>query len=297
MRQRKPEGFTLIELLVVIAIIAILSAILFPVFAKARESARKVTSISNLKQIGGAILMYQQDYEECYPLATDSFTRTNPDHFYTWQDSIQPYLKNWAITIDPGSVHSDPDPLSFHPQTANYGVMPRAEAFGLSWFTDRYWNGGSPANRTGGVPTRYNGVFGLASDGAYGVAQPANVGGASAAQLQRPTEFALVFSAGNWDAWIGANGPTRQNLGSCAMWFNTTPGDFMPAIQYGAIPRYSRAQDGTQWPECRPYPATGQVATVFADGHAKAVRITEFYKPEAATEPGGEPFYRSLWPF
>src|SRR5438270_8287108 len=61
------RGFTLIELLVVIAIIAIIAAILFPVFAQAREKARQATCVSNMKQIGTALTMYQQDYDETYP--------------------------------------------------------------------------------------------------------------------------------------------------------------------------------------------------------------------------------------
>ena len=63
----KRRGFTLIELLVVIAIIAILAAILFPVFAQAREKARAATCVSNLKQIGNAMMMYVQDYDERLP--------------------------------------------------------------------------------------------------------------------------------------------------------------------------------------------------------------------------------------
>src|SRR6201987_4966907 len=62
------KGFPLIELLVVIAIIAILAAILFPVFAQAREKARQATCISNLKQLGAACMMYAQDYDESYPM-------------------------------------------------------------------------------------------------------------------------------------------------------------------------------------------------------------------------------------
>src|SRR5687768_4270631 len=65
--QRRRPGFTLIELLVVIAIIAILAAILFPVFAQAREAARKTSCVSNLRQIGVGILMYSQDYDEEFP--------------------------------------------------------------------------------------------------------------------------------------------------------------------------------------------------------------------------------------
>src|SRR5437660_2414766 len=66
-RRRRPTGFTLVELLVVIAVIAILAGILFPVFAKARSSARKSTALSNLKQIGAALHMYTADYDDHLP--------------------------------------------------------------------------------------------------------------------------------------------------------------------------------------------------------------------------------------
>jgi prepilin-type N-terminal cleavage/methylation domain-containing protein/prepilin-type processing-associated H-X9-DG protein len=91
------SGFTLIELLVVIAIIAILASILFPVFARARENARRASCQSNLKQIALGVFMYNQDYDEKLPQVNgdpNSATSGNP---YGWADALQPYLKSTQI--------------------------------------------------------------------------------------------------------------------------------------------------------------------------------------------------------
>ena len=92
MRMRR--GFTLIELLVVIAIIAILAAILFPVFARARENARKSNCQSNLKQIGLGVLQYTQDYDEQLPFL---YAASTPTAGRWWYDTIQPYMKNTQV--------------------------------------------------------------------------------------------------------------------------------------------------------------------------------------------------------
>ena len=98
------KAFTLIELLVVIAIIAILAAILFPAFARARENARRASCQSNLKQIGLALFQYAQDYDETLPIGLDS----SPGSFWgaSWVGRVQPYIKSGQVFTCPSDTTS-----------------------------------------------------------------------------------------------------------------------------------------------------------------------------------------------
>ncbi len=114
------RGFTLIELLVVIAIIAILAAILFPVFARAREKARQSSCMNNLKQIGLATMMYVQDYDEMFPI--DWYRAQSADTCHTWcamtlptLESINAYVKNRQIWVCPNDKTRDPWTSSMTP--------------------------------------------------------------------------------------------------------------------------------------------------------------------------------------
>ena len=105
---RVKRGFTLIELLVVIAIIAILAAILFPVFQKVRENARRTQGLSNAKQLGLGILQYTQDTDEKMPLAGHTENETSPNYEHSeWQEAIYPFVKSDGVYKDP----DDPTPV------------------------------------------------------------------------------------------------------------------------------------------------------------------------------------------
>jgi len=116
-RKKVVSGFTLIELLVVIAIIAILASILFPVFARARENARRSSCLNNLKQIGLGVMMYVQDYDETYPhcYLTNSVDGTTK----YWTDMLEPYIKNTQVFICPSNANLSSGPPLYNGQ---YGV-------------------------------------------------------------------------------------------------------------------------------------------------------------------------------
>src|SRR5947209_52061 len=110
-RSRK-AAFTLIELLVVIAIVAILAALLFPVFAQARERARMTGCVSNMRQIGSALMMYAQDYDETLPYIRFHGAGPCPkgSHCFVWKNAIRPYLKSLDILACPSNPYARTQP-------------------------------------------------------------------------------------------------------------------------------------------------------------------------------------------
>ena len=141
------KAFTLIELLVVIAIIAILAAILFPVFAQAKLAAKKTSSLSNTKQVTLSAIMYGGDYDDYLPLCvsgswqgieTPKVTSALPTHAQTWVGIVQPYIKSLGLMVDPGMG----DQQQYFGSGANawYGNQDRFSQYGYNYlFLSPWW--------------------------------------------------------------------------------------------------------------------------------------------------------------
>jgi prepilin-type N-terminal cleavage/methylation domain-containing protein/prepilin-type processing-associated H-X9-DG protein len=266
MKSRRYTGFTLIELLVVIAIIAILAAILFPVFAQAREKARQATCISNNKQIGLAIMMYVQDYDETYP-RSQWFEVPNPSGGGTgqhlWSHDVRPYIKNgneWGA----GGVFECPS----HPrktQNNHRGVHERV--------MQDCW---TPCTRPG----------------------------TTLAAIDTPADLALVMDKGantyswSWhmfitDGWAWAAGHDNA-------WSQYPDGVWRPnrnagGFKYTAAPGILPDTDppaGDVWPgwpnpAIMPrFPHTNTAVVVFADGHVKAMQKGRLNWQDHIYQPG-----------
>jgi len=134
----KRQGFTLIELLVVVTIISILAAILFPVFARARENARRASCMSNLKQFGLGIMMYVQDYDEYYPFRRIAVPTSTPaadypggrwtSGYFYWQQTIYPYVKSKQIFVCPSEGYSADAPYIGNYGANSFVLMPESGA-------------------------------------------------------------------------------------------------------------------------------------------------------------------------
>ena len=136
----RTSAFTLIELLVVIAIIAILAAILFPVFAQAREKARQTSCLSNIKQIGLGLMMYMQDADGTYPphLMLNVPSTTGGITHATWPQFVQPNIKNRGVFSCPSAGDGPTlNELSF--TSANYAASQTAVTYGMNYWLNSYY--------------------------------------------------------------------------------------------------------------------------------------------------------------
>ena len=238
------RGFTLIELLVVIAIIAILAAILFPAFAKARESARRASCASNLKQIGISLLQYTQEYDE--KLVRASYGIPPGDQYgdnqsyasvWKWMDAIYPYIKSEAVFNCPSDANSNTTPYLYNQPGVGNSTGGGTFKFGSYAINCSAYAGPPIGERTG--PSY-------------------NAGDTSLASLQDP--------AGTlWIADKEADGsinPNHRILGNNANFFTGSAGPrsrltFLPGGGAAIVARHLETAN-----------------VLFCDGHVKAQRLT-----------------------
>ena len=308
MKRPKQRGFTLIELLVVIAIIAILAAILFPVFAQAKRAAKGSVAISDAKQMALAQIMYAGDSDDFFA-PTVQFPggpgATNSGDMYTWSFLQQPYMKSWGVLLDPtgpvSTQNNAADSGGGYNAFALYGLWgmpPERSANGLGATAANWTFGQQAAGRamTGGQLWYYDGIGGVSNwktDWAsYGyvhstAANPGagNVSSLSTTSVANPADEVMIAQSGTWDFMWEMN-PGYGDFGNS----NDTPDNFdlyysgcgsntygCNSTICGPIAR-QRDNDGAKvgfvpWPSgnvaAAPLP-TGLTVWAGVDGHVKA---------------------------
>ncbi len=263
-RKEAAKGFTLIELLVVIAIIAILAAILFPAFAKAREAARRSSCSSNLKQLGIAVMQYTQEYDETYPAGID------PDWHNGWSTIVQPYIKS----IDVFRCPSDPNLAKVAGQSSDFWGA--SLSYGANALV--VYNNATSQNEN-------HGVLGAAQG--WIANTPTKM-----ATIQRPSDTVMIAEKLNGNV-VGKTGGTSGNVsfwGPTSLISNVGGGWEAVAPQQipdGTKPVSAAYGDGANGAVSAPHLETGNF--LFADGHVKSMKPVAT-NPDPVNQPG-----KNMW--
>lgn len=235
------SAFTLIELLVVIAIIAILAAILFPVFAQAKEAAKKTADLSNQKQILLGEQMYMADYDDVYAMIrngatmTACYTNLNCDQVFGFEDMVMPYIKNRDLFKSPNDSIPRDDCAPFNQGGVWYPI-----SYSVTYFENLY---------AGGIYTDIN-TFGVHGLGTQPSLTASAVGAPAATIIQYP-----LYSTSNYGRWYMHYRWDSTNLRTLQVWPNYNTYTKCGLTAKLAIGGYSGI---TNWG--------------FGDGHAKAMK-------------------------
>jgi prepilin-type N-terminal cleavage/methylation domain-containing protein/prepilin-type processing-associated H-X9-DG protein len=274
-RREQPgqRGFTLIELLVVIAIIAILAAILFPVFAHAREKARQTSCLSNLKQQGTAMLMYAQDHDGLFVpvIARPSRDVTNP-YLWSWMHLLEPYTKNRGVFVCPSSgnrsLEFDRADQQQNPDLIrNYGYVASFRVRGYEQIT--------------AITGPFGRAFFEGIGGFYGIPTGDFLEDApsySETQIARPVDTILLLDHNTFDWGVGDN--RKRDL-----WFPEPRHLLEPDV---------KGPDGHIAPQ-------GILNCLFVDGHAKGLKHQAVWeirpKYTFRVSAGGDDVFWRFWPY
>jgi len=262
------RGFTLIELLVVIAIIAILAAILFPVFAHAREKARQTSCLSNLRQLGTAMTMYAEDSDGLFAPAVARPSRQLQNYYeMSWMALIQPYVKSKGVYVCPSSGHSSQNYQDNNDLIRNYGYAPTARCAGYETarvltgpFGDALWEG-------------IGGFYGVPIGG-YLEDAPSY----SQAQIARPVDTVMLCDQAAFDWGVAA-------LKRGELWFPVPRHLLEPDV---------KGADGTSAPQ-------GILNCLFVDGHVKGMKHQALWEIKSRYttrfSAGGDDVFIHFWPY
>lgn len=296
---KKTQAFTLIELLVVIAIIAILAAILFPVFAQAKDAAKKTASLNNVKQLGLAHLMYAGDNDDLFTLAVDdgrAQTRVI-DLDFIWQGKILPYVKNYDIFLSPNAT----DKRQVKPTNPNATSGGALYSYGMSMRWRAYASkepGSGGANstwRTAWGNALYEGIGGYQAAlsgtnytggnnycGQGGTPATKTSSSLSQSQIARISETALVYDARSYDAGFMCfeNAPAPLDAAD--------PASPFPGVNFEG--RYSYQGEVAQPTVSNTKYRIGTGCVLMADGSAKALKTSQFFS--TFTTAGNQLAYR-----
>jgi prepilin-type N-terminal cleavage/methylation domain-containing protein/prepilin-type processing-associated H-X9-DG protein len=255
-------GFTLIELLAVIALMALLAALLFPVFAQAREKARQAGCSSNLHQLATAMTLYSEAYDERLPPALGRDRDDSVSFPMTWMGRLEPYLGSCAVFIDRSSGHTNADWRSSSDLLKNYAYAPSRHVVGLD----------GQFMHTASGTAMWEGLGGFYGPpiGEFWQAAPSY----SQAQIARPGETILICDHLVWD------------------WGVSVGQMYYPALRHLREPPVL-LPDGRE--ELR-----GILNVVMVDGHVRGMTHAQFWEIRPNTQGGKHRFdpdvYLHFWP-